>query len=56
MCFFFLVCEDELELRYKLDNSRDADVLRSSVRGVANGQLHTVTVRRTADFVSVQVI
>ncbi|XP_037537324.1 contactin-associated protein-like 4 [Nematolebias whitei] len=46
---------DELELRYKLDNSRDADVLRSSVRGVANGQLHTVTVRRSADFVSVQV-
>lgn len=49
------MCEDELELRYKLDASRDAEVLRSGVRGVANGQLHTVSVRRTADFVSLQV-
>ncbi|XP_035994512.1 contactin-associated protein-like 4 [Fundulus heteroclitus] len=46
---------DELELRYKLDSSRDADVLRSSVRGVANGLLHTVAIRRSADSVSVQI-
>uniref|UniRef100_A0A672JUB5 Contactin associated protein like 3 n=1 Tax=Salarias fasciatus TaxID=181472 RepID=A0A672JUB5_SALFA len=35
---------DELEVRYKLDSSREADVLRSSVKSVANGQLHTVSV------------
>uniref|UniRef100_A0A1A8IJF7 Contactin-associated protein-like 4 n=1 Tax=Nothobranchius kuhntae TaxID=321403 RepID=A0A1A8IJF7_NOTKU len=46
---------DELELRYKLDSSIEAEVLRSSVRGVANGHLHTVTVRRRMDSVSVQV-
>lgn len=47
--------EDKLEVRYKLDSSRDAEVLRSSVRNVANGQLHTVTIRRLTDSVSVQV-
>uniref|UniRef100_A0A3Q4HZL3 Contactin associated protein like 3 n=1 Tax=Neolamprologus brichardi TaxID=32507 RepID=A0A3Q4HZL3_NEOBR len=46
---------DKLEVRYKLDSSRDAEVLRSSVRNVANGQLHTVTIRRLTDSVSVQV-
>lgn len=47
--------EDKLEVRYKLDSSRDAEVLRSSVRNVANGQLHTVTIKRLTDSVSVQV-
>ncbi|KAK2896084.1 contactin-associated protein-like 4 isoform X2 [Channa argus] len=46
---------DKLELRYKLDSSREADVLRSSVRSLANGQLHFVTIRRRTDSVSVQV-
>uniref|UniRef100_A0A3P9DC44 Contactin-associated protein-like 4 n=1 Tax=Maylandia zebra TaxID=106582 RepID=A0A3P9DC44_9CICH len=46
---------DKLEVRYKLDSSRDAEVLRSSVRNVANGQLHTVTIKRLTDSVSVQV-
>ncbi|XP_035771199.1 contactin-associated protein-like 4 [Neolamprologus brichardi] len=46
---------DKLEVRYKLDSSRDAEVLRSSVRNVANGQLHTVTIRRLTDSVSVQI-
>ncbi|XP_030258291.1 contactin-associated protein-like 4 [Sparus aurata] len=46
---------DALEVRYKLDGGRDADVLRSSARSLANGQLHTVTIRRLSDSVSVQV-
>ncbi|KAM6918523.1 contactin-associated protein-like 4 [Xenentodon cancila] len=46
---------NKLEVRYKLDSSRDAEVLRSSVRSLANGQLHTVTVRRRMDSVSVQI-
>uniref|UniRef100_A0A667X365 Contactin associated protein like 3 n=1 Tax=Myripristis murdjan TaxID=586833 RepID=A0A667X365_9TELE len=47
--------EDKLEVRYKLDSSREAEVLRSRVRSLANGQLHTVTISRLADTVSVQV-
>uniref|UniRef100_A0A4W6C9I6 Contactin associated protein like 3 n=1 Tax=Lates calcarifer TaxID=8187 RepID=A0A4W6C9I6_LATCA len=46
---------EELEVRYKLDSSRDAEVLRSRVRSLANGQLHTVSIRRLTDSVSVQV-
>ncbi|KAM4551627.1 contactin-associated protein-like 4 isoform 1-T1 [Odontesthes bonariensis] len=46
---------DKLEVRYKLDSSGDTEVLRSSVRSLANGQLHSVTVRRLAHTVSVQV-
>lgn len=52
---FVFVCEDKLEVRYKLDSSRDADVLRSRVRNVANGQLHSITIRRLSDSVSLQV-
>uniref|UniRef100_A0A667X1L7 Contactin associated protein like 3 n=1 Tax=Myripristis murdjan TaxID=586833 RepID=A0A667X1L7_9TELE len=37
---------DKLEVRYKLDSSREAEVLRSRVRSLANGQLHTVTISR----------
>uniref|UniRef100_A0A673A822 Contactin associated protein like 3 n=1 Tax=Sphaeramia orbicularis TaxID=375764 RepID=A0A673A822_9TELE len=44
-----------LLVRYKLDSSGDAEVLKSRVRGVANGQLHSVSIRRTAHAVSVQV-
>uniref|UniRef100_A0A8C4EYV8 Contactin associated protein like 3 n=1 Tax=Dicentrarchus labrax TaxID=13489 RepID=A0A8C4EYV8_DICLA len=46
---------DELELRYKLHSSRDVEVLWSRVTNLADGHLHTVTVRRLADSVSVQV-
>lgn len=52
---FCCVCEDKLEVRYKLDSSREAEVLRSRVRSLNNGQLHTVTIRRLMDSVSVQV-
>uniref|UniRef100_A0AAQ6A5G9 Contactin associated protein like 3 n=1 Tax=Amphiprion ocellaris TaxID=80972 RepID=A0AAQ6A5G9_AMPOC len=45
----------EQDVRYKLDSSREAEVLRSKVRSLANGQLHTVTIRRLSDSVSVQV-
>uniref|UniRef100_A0A3P9DCR7 Contactin-associated protein-like 4 n=1 Tax=Maylandia zebra TaxID=106582 RepID=A0A3P9DCR7_9CICH len=43
---------DKLEVRYKLDSSRDTEVLRSKVRNLANGQLHTVSIRRLTDSVS----
>ncbi|XP_014862036.1 PREDICTED: contactin-associated protein-like 4 [Poecilia mexicana] len=46
---------DELELRYKLDGGRAAEVLSSSMRGLANGLLHTVTIRRSADSVAMQI-
>ncbi|XP_056148356.1 contactin-associated protein-like 5 [Lampris incognitus] len=45
---------DKLELRYKLESSRDAEVLRSGVRNLANGQLHSLTIRRQARAVSIQ--
>ncbi|XP_030012152.1 contactin-associated protein-like 4 [Sphaeramia orbicularis] len=46
---------DKLEVRYRLDSSKDVDVLRSKVRNLANGQLHTVTINRLVDSVSIQV-
>uniref|UniRef100_UPI0037E7EB3C contactin-associated protein-like 4 n=1 Tax=Semicossyphus pulcher TaxID=241346 RepID=UPI0037E7EB3C len=46
---------DMLEVRYKLDSSREAEVLRSRARSLANGQLHTVSIRRLTDSVSVQI-
>ncbi|KAM3604938.1 uncharacterized protein V6R79_018355 [Siganus canaliculatus] len=46
---------DTLEVRYKLDGSRDGEVLRSRARKLADGQLHTVIIRRLADSVSVQI-
>ncbi|XP_062252129.1 contactin-associated protein-like 4 [Platichthys flesus] len=46
---------DELELRYKLHGSRDVEVLGSRVVNLADGRLHTVTIRRLADAVSVQI-
>ncbi|XP_029687318.1 contactin-associated protein-like 4 isoform X2 [Takifugu rubripes] len=46
---------DKLEVRYKLDSSRDAEVMRSRVRHLANGRLHSVSVRRLSESVSVQI-
>ncbi|XP_030298808.1 contactin-associated protein-like 4 isoform X2 [Sparus aurata] len=46
---------DKLEVRYRLDSTKDAEVLRSKVRNLANGQLHAVTISRLADAVSVQI-
>ncbi|KAM7400104.1 hypothetical protein PAMA_004687 [Pampus argenteus] len=45
---------DKLEVRYKLDSNRDAEVLTSGVRSSADGQLHAVTIRRLTHSVSVQ--
>ncbi|XP_023281068.1 contactin-associated protein-like 4 [Seriola lalandi dorsalis] len=46
---------DKLEVRYRLDGSKDTEILRSKVRNLANGQLHAVTISRLADAVSVQI-
>ncbi|KAF7655009.1 hypothetical protein LDENG_00061960 [Lucifuga dentata] len=46
---------DKLEVRYKLDSSREAEVLCSRVKSLANAQLHTVDIRRLADRVSIQI-
>ncbi|XP_068461432.1 contactin-associated protein-like 4 isoform X2 [Clinocottus analis] len=46
---------DMLEVRYKLDSSREAEVLRSRVKSLADGRLHSVTVRRLSGSVSVQI-
>ncbi|XP_047225035.1 contactin-associated protein-like 4 isoform X2 [Girardinichthys multiradiatus] len=47
---------DKLEVRYKLEGNRDAEVLRSSsAKNLANGQLHSITIRRLTHTVSVQV-
>ncbi|TKS86038.1 Contactin-associated protein like 5-1 [Collichthys lucidus] len=47
---------DKLEVRYRLDSSKDVEILRSKARNLANGQLHAVTISRLADVVSVQVV
>lgn len=52
---FFSVCKDELEVRYKLHSSKDVEVLWSRVSNVADGLLHSVSIRRLENTVSVQV-
>lgn len=51
----FPVTKDNLELRYKLDGSGDADVLRSRAKNLADGRLHRVSIRRRSASVSLQV-
>lgn len=51
----FPVFEDNLELRYRLDGSREAEVLRSRARSLADGRLHSVSVRRLSASVALQV-
>uniref|UniRef100_A0AAQ4SAE7 Contactin associated protein like 3 n=1 Tax=Gasterosteus aculeatus aculeatus TaxID=481459 RepID=A0AAQ4SAE7_GASAC len=46
---------DMLEVRYRLDSSRAADVLRSKVTNLADGRLHAVVVSRRAAAAWVQV-
>ncbi|XP_034035381.1 contactin-associated protein-like 4 [Thalassophryne amazonica] len=46
---------DELEVRYKLHSGRDTEVSVSNVRNVADGQRHTVIIRRLADTIHVQI-
>ncbi|KAM7013137.1 contactin-associated protein-like 4 [Tautogolabrus adspersus] len=47
--------QDELELRYNLQSNRDVEVLGSRVTNLADGRLHSVTIRRLADTVSIQI-
>ncbi|XP_061601849.1 contactin-associated protein-like 4 [Cololabis saira] len=47
--------QDELELRYRLGRAKEAEVLKSKVRNLADQQLHSVTVSRRADKVSLQI-
>ncbi|XP_072246689.1 contactin-associated protein-like 4 [Leuresthes tenuis] len=47
--------QDKLEVRYRLDSGKHAEILRSKVRNLANRQLHSVTISRLADAVSVQI-
>lgn len=51
-----LLTTDKLEVRYRLDSSKDAEILRSKVKNLADRQLHVVTISRLADVVSMQVI
>lgn len=51
----FVVFADRLELRYRLDASREAEVLRSRARSLADGRLHSVAIRRLSASVSLQV-
>ncbi|XP_029683615.1 contactin-associated protein-like 5 isoform X2 [Takifugu rubripes] len=46
---------DELEVRYKLHSSKDVEVLWSRVSNVADGLLHSVSIRRLENTVSVQI-
>ncbi|KAL6103779.1 cntnap4 [Pungitius sinensis] len=46
---------EALEVRYKLDGSRGAEVLRSAARSLADGRLHAVSLRRRTDAVSLQI-
>uniref|UniRef100_A0A669F1A5 Contactin-associated protein-like 4 n=1 Tax=Oreochromis niloticus TaxID=8128 RepID=A0A669F1A5_ORENI len=52
---YFAVLLNKLEVRYRLDSSKDAEILRSKVKNLADRQLHVVTISRLADVVSVQI-
>ncbi|XP_046717176.1 contactin-associated protein-like 4 isoform X2 [Silurus meridionalis] len=51
----FLNRNGQLEVKYKLQNNRDADVFRSSAKSLANGQLHRVSIRRVLENLSIQI-
>ncbi|XP_059400302.1 contactin-associated protein-like 4 isoform X2 [Carassius carassius] len=44
-----------LDVRYKLQHNRDAEVFRASGRNLANGLLHHVSIQRLAETLSIQV-
>lgn len=52
---YLSICKDELEVRYKLHSSKDVEVLWSRVSNVADGLLHSVSIRRLENTVSLQV-
>ncbi|XP_077440913.1 contactin-associated protein-like 4 isoform X1 [Vanacampus margaritifer] len=45
----------ELELKYKLHNSRDVEVFASNVMNLADGRLHAVAIKRQRDSISIQI-
>uniref|UniRef100_A0A671NE08 Contactin-associated protein-like 4 n=1 Tax=Sinocyclocheilus anshuiensis TaxID=1608454 RepID=A0A671NE08_9TELE len=45
-----------LDVRYKLQHNRDAEVFRASGRNLANGLLHRVSVQRLTETLSIQVL
>ncbi|XP_041867089.1 contactin-associated protein-like 4 [Melanotaenia boesemani] len=47
--------QEKLEVRYKLESNKDAEILTSKVKNLANKQLHSVVVSRLAESVSVQI-
>lgn len=51
----YVVFEGRLEVRYKVQNNRDADVFKSTVKNLANGQLHRLSIRRVSASLSFQV-
>ncbi|KAK3521327.1 hypothetical protein QTP70_003170 [Hemibagrus guttatus] len=51
----FLNKNGQLEVKYKLQNNRDPDVFRSSMKNLANGQLHRVSIRRVLESLSIQI-
>ncbi|PWA16184.1 hypothetical protein CCH79_00018293 [Gambusia affinis] len=46
--------QEQLEMRYRLESSKEEEILRSKVRSLADGQLHSVSVSRLADSVTMQ--
>ncbi|XP_048874781.1 contactin-associated protein-like 5 isoform X1 [Brienomyrus brachyistius] len=44
-----------LDIKYKLQNTKDAEVFRISTRNIANGLIHKVLIKRQADALSVQI-
>ncbi|XP_058268680.1 contactin-associated protein-like 4 isoform X3 [Hemibagrus wyckioides] len=51
----FLNKNGHLEVKYKLQNNRNPDVFRSSMKNLANGQLHRVSIRRALESLSIQI-
>ena len=52
-CILF---QGHLDVKYKLQNNKDAEVFRINMRNLANGQLHKVNIKRQADILHVQVL
>ncbi|XP_076876738.1 LOW QUALITY PROTEIN: contactin-associated protein-like 5 [Brachyhypopomus gauderio] len=45
----------QLDVKYKLQSNREAEVFRSNTRNLANGQLHRVAIRRQAEILNIQI-
>ncbi|XP_063068838.1 contactin-associated protein-like 5 [Engraulis encrasicolus] len=45
----------QLDVKYKLQSNREAEVFKTNTRNLANGQFHTVSIRRQAENLYIQV-